>query len=106
MTGTATGRRGFARWLRQSSEHYLLVDAQRRMAAKYGRPVASPHGVRDRFWLGGFAPVYRLLPWTLRRLAIQAMPGSHRQSWHNPATRGVPAVGPLMSQPVPETRGE
>ena len=103
---------GFSHWLRESSEHYLLVDAQRKMAAKYGRPVAETRGWRNRFWLGVFAPTYRLLPWKLRRFTIQMMPGSHRQTWHQPARRGVPAVGPVltvapaMSQPVPETRGE
>ena len=118
---------GFSHWLRQNSEHYLLVDAQRRMAAKYGRAVAPSHGWQDRFWLGVFAPVYRVLPWKLRRLAIQMMPGSHRQAWTTPARRGTPAIGgalaspelagpvigtpptggqPMSSHPVPEQRGE
>jgi hypothetical protein len=103
---------GFSHWLRQNSEHYLLVDAQRQMAAKYGKAAPPPHGWRDRFWLGVFAPVYRVLPWKLRRFTIQMMPGSHRQTWHTPAVRGTPAVGPvingqpLSSQPVPENRGE
>jgi hypothetical protein len=100
---------GFSHWLRQNSEHYLLADAQRRMAKKYGKDVAPPHGWKERFWLGAFAPVYRSLPWSLRRRTIQMMPGSHRQTWHTPAARGTPAVGPLLSlssNPVPENRGE
>jgi hypothetical protein len=103
---------GFSHWLRQNSEHYLLVDAQREMAAKYGRQgPPPPKGWRDRFWLSVFAPTYRRLPWKLRRLTIQAMPGSHRQSWTPPPRRGVPAVTadgrvPATSQTQPETRGE
>ena len=35
----------FFRWLRSNSEHALLRDAQRRMAAKYdANPPARPHG--------------------------------------------------------------
>lgn len=82
----------FPQWLRHNSEHYLLVDAQRRMAAKHNlnAPV-KPKGPRERFWQQIFAPVYRVLPWSLRNRIIQSLPGSHRQDWpgreesHNPA---------------------
>ncbi|HEX3620814.1 MAG TPA: hypothetical protein VHT97_00705 [Acidimicrobiales bacterium] len=112
----------FAGWLRQNSEHYLMIDAQRQIAEKYGRPPPpKPRGLAERFWLDAFAPVYRLLPWKVRRFTIQLMPGSHRQAWSRPAGRGVPAVGPLgplpsqskpavqaaaTSETSPETRGE
>ncbi len=87
---------GFARWLRQNSEHYLMVDAQRRVAARYGRePPSAPKGWREQFWLGLFAPTYRRLPWRLRRMTIQLMPGSHRQTWTRSPVRGTPAVGPV-----------
>ena len=50
----------FAHWLRQNSEHYLMIDAQRRMAEKYGRPAPpKPRSLVERFWLDVFAPVYR-----------------------------------------------
>jgi hypothetical protein len=85
----------FAHWLRQNSEHYLMIDAQRRMAEKYGRPAPpKPHSLVERFWLDVFAPVYRLLPWKLRSFTMQLMPGSHRQQWSRPAERGSPAIGP------------
>lgn len=85
----------FAHWLRQNSEHYLMIDAQRRMAEKYGRPAPpKPKSLAERFWLDVFAPVYRLLPWKLRSFTMQLMPGSHRQQWSRPAERGVPAIGP------------
>ena len=109
----------FPRWLRQNSEHYLMIDAQRRMAQKYGRPAPPrPKSLGERFWLDVFAPVYRLLPWKLRRFTMQLMPGSHRQQWSRPAERGVPAVGPggpvthrvpqtpATINPGPETGGE
>lgn len=103
----------FTRWLRQNSEHYLMIDAQRRIATKYGRPAPpGPHGLEERFWLEVFAPAYRLLPWKVRSFTMQLMPGSHRQHWARPAVRGVPAAslsGPApraTPETVPETRGE
>ncbi len=108
----------FTHWLRQSSEHYLMVDAQRQMAARYGLPAPPPpKGWRDQFWLGVFTPVYRRLPWRLRRMTIQLIPGSHRRTWTQPAVRGTrrPAVGPNLTNPVkprksdttdPETGGD
>ena len=86
-------RSSFSGWLRHNSEHYLLADAQRQMAEKYGRPAPPrPGSLKDRFWLSVFAPTYRRLPWKLRRFTIQAMPGSHRQAWTKPPLRGTPAV--------------
>ncbi len=84
----------FSRWLRANSEHYLLVDAQRKMAAKYGRrPPTAPASWRERFWLQLFAPAYHRLPWRMRQYTIRIMPGSHRRQWATPALRGVPAIG-------------
>jgi hypothetical protein len=72
----------FARWLRSNSEHYLLMAAQRDVAARYGRPCARPkEGVKAWFFLTVFAPIYRLLPWRLRSFVLHSMPGSHRQAW-------------------------
>jgi hypothetical protein len=104
---------GFTHWLRENSEHYLMVDAQRQMAAKYGRPLPPPsRSLRDRFWLSVFAPTYRRLPWKVRRFTIQMMPGSHRQTWTPSARRGTAAVSPdgrtakSQSQTTPTNRGE
>src|SRR3954465_5712895 len=72
-----------------------MIDAQRRVAEKYGRPSPpKPHGLGERFWLDVFAPVYRLLPWKLRSATMQLMTWRHRQQWSRPAERGVPAIGP------------
>ncbi|MGH3927424.1 MAG: hypothetical protein ACRDTT_31940, partial [Pseudonocardiaceae bacterium] len=69
-----------ARWLRDNAEHYLLVAAQDRIGRQYGvtRP-RRPQGLEEIFWRRLFAPIYRLLPWTLRSRVLRAMPGSHRQ---------------------------
>jgi hypothetical protein len=85
-----------AHWLRHNAEHYLLVAAQDRVGRQLGatRP-RRPQGPKDLFWLGLFAPVYRLLPWALRSRALRAMPGSHRQqwaAWDQPPSRRDPGV--------------
>ena len=71
-----------ARWLRSNSEHYLLLDAQARVAARYGRPPPPPpRGAREIFWRQVFAPTYRRMPWKVRLALINRMPGSHRRDW-------------------------
>lgn len=75
----------FAHWLRSNSEHALLRDAQRRMAQQHdANPPPTPRGLRDRWWLQLFAPLYRAMPWGLRRRIMQAIPGSHRMGWPKP----------------------
>ncbi|MGH2475500.1 MAG: hypothetical protein ACRDIL_09565 [Candidatus Limnocylindrales bacterium] len=75
----------FSRWLRSNSEHYLLIAAQERVARRYGtRPPRKPHGLVEIFWLRVFAPMYRVLPWSLRHKLMSAMPGSHRRTWTPP----------------------
>jgi hypothetical protein len=83
----------FAQWLRSNSEHYLLQDAQARAAARHGLAVPPPpRRTRELFWRKVFVPVYRVLPWPLRRFTIGVMPGSHRQEWSAPPSRHNPAV--------------
>jgi len=84
----------FARWLRTKSEHYLMVSAQARVARKYegANHPRKAHGPREWFWLWFFAPIYRLLPWALRRRIMRTMPGSHRRSWPPPPRLSGPAV--------------
>ena len=85
---------GFAHWLRSNSEHYLAIDAQRRVAQRYGAPAPRPpRGLMELLWLRLFAPVYRLLPWGLRRRVIAAMPGSHRRDW---PVRSARPKGPAL----------
>jgi hypothetical protein len=84
----------FTRWLRSNSEHYLLQDAQLRVARRYGaNEPQPPRGWKNRFWRQVFVPVYRHLPGRLRRTLIQAIPGSHRREWPEPDyTPRTPAV--------------
>ena len=83
----------FSGWLRSNSEHYLLIDAQQRMATKYSLNAPTrPRSARDRFWRQVFTPIYRLLPWGLRNRIIQSLPGSHRQRWPEPEAQRDPAV--------------
>jgi hypothetical protein len=75
----------FAHWLRSNSEHYLLQDSQARIArAQNVNPPRKPRSLKDRFWRQIFAPIYRRLPWAIRKRAIQALPGSHRRDWPEP----------------------
>jgi hypothetical protein len=75
----------FSRWLRSNSEHYLLIAAQDRIAKQHGaRQPRKPRGPAEIFWLRIFAPIYRVLPWSLRRRVMRAMPGSHRRTWTPP----------------------
>ena len=72
----------FAAWLRHNAEHYLLVAAQQRVAAResFDAPIPSPT-LKDRFFLVVFVPIYRRLPWRFRHAVLLRMPGSHRRSW-------------------------
>jgi hypothetical protein len=80
-------------WLRTNAEHYLLVDAHRRLADKYGSsPPRKPRGAKEIFWLKIFAPIYGVLPWSVRHRVMRAMPGSHRKTWAPPPAPRGPAV--------------
>jgi hypothetical protein len=71
-----------SKWLRANSEHYLLCDAQDRMARKMGfNPPNKPSGPKERFWRQLFIPVYRLMPWFVKKWIMNSMPGSHRRDW-------------------------
>jgi hypothetical protein len=72
----------FSRWLRANSEHYLMVAAQQKIAAKYGVPPPRPPRGAGIFWLRVFVPIYRAIPWGLRSSIIRTMPGSHRMNWN------------------------
>jgi hypothetical protein len=71
----------FSRWLRATSEHYLMIAAQQKIGAKYG--VALPPRPRGReiFWLRVYVPAYRAVPWPVRSAIVRRLPGSHRMIW-------------------------
>ena len=84
---------GFFGWLRSNSEHYLLVAAHRKLARTRGAPPPRPpEGLAEIFWLRIFAPLYALLPWSVRSRIMTTMPGSHRKSWAPPPRLQGPAV--------------
>jgi hypothetical protein len=71
----------FSRWLRATSERYLMIAAQRQLAAKYGLPAPRPPRGADVFWLRVYVPAYRAVPWRVRSAIMRRMPGSHRMTW-------------------------
>ena len=82
----------FSRWLRATSEHYLMVAAQEKVAAKYQvTPPRRPRGA-EVFWLRIYVPAYRALPWPVRSAVMRRLPGSHRQKW----TKGEKPRGPAV----------
>jgi hypothetical protein len=85
----------FSQWLRGNSERYLLERAQAEMAGRYLNRPGPPaeRGLGPLFWRRVFVPIYRRLPWGLRRAVIQALPGSHRRPWQaqRPIRRPPPA---------------
>jgi hypothetical protein len=91
---------GFSGWLRSNSEYYLLEAAQRDVALRHGVPPPKRKGGGPLvwFWRLIFVPVYRILPWSLRRFIMHLMPGSHRRRWEErappaPPRAAVPAGG-------------
>ncbi|MGH3403631.1 MAG: hypothetical protein ACRDRJ_14205 [Streptosporangiaceae bacterium] len=84
----------FFQWVRSNSQKYLLEAAQTDLASRYlGQPgPVSPPGLQVLFWKRLFVPLYRRLPWSIRRAIILAMPGSHRQGW--PQDARAPARQP------------
>ena len=60
----------FKRRLREQSEHYLLLDAAKRL----GKDVGKPYGVKEgRFWRLVFVPLYRRVPWHVKARAMRAL---------------------------------
>ncbi len=83
----------FFGWLRNNSEHYLLIAAHQKLAGAHGSPAPrKPKGLKEIFWLRVFAPTYAALPWTVRSAIMRAMPGSHRKTWAPPPRTQGPAV--------------
>jgi hypothetical protein len=80
------------RWVRSTSEHYLMIDAEDKVGSRLGmrRPL-PPKGV-EIFWRRVYVPVFHRLPPKLRDAVIARMPGSHQKEWKSqPPSRG-PAV--------------
>jgi hypothetical protein len=80
----------FTRWVRKVSQEQLLASAKTKVATSRGLPSRRPHG-KDVFWQKVYAPVFYRLPIPLRDKVVAIMPGSHRQTWHQPAQVSGPA---------------
>ena len=63
----------FKRRLREQSEHYLLLDAAERLGKGAPSTVKPYHGSDGRFWRLFFVPLYRRLPWTFKRRAMDTL---------------------------------
>jgi len=61
------------RRLRDRSEHYLMLDAMRRIGSRTpgaGKAYSERGGM---LWRRLFVPLYRRLPWGLKRRAMEAL---------------------------------
>ncbi|MET0817776.1 MAG: hypothetical protein ABWZ67_09480 [Solirubrobacteraceae bacterium] len=74
------------RGLRERSEHYLMLDAARRLGS--GVPgTVSPYKAREGLlWRRLFVPLYRRVPWTLKRRAMESLRMTARD-WTPPERR-------------------
>ena len=82
----------FSRWLRATSEHYLMVAAQEEVAAKYRVPWPRRARGAEVFWLRVYVPLYRAVPWPVRSALMRGMPGSHRMTWTKTQRPRGPAI--------------
>ena len=85
-------------WLRRNSERYLIEAAQADMARRYLGQMPEPpaQGPAAVFWRRVYVPVFRRIPWAVRRRLIVAMPGSHRRAWRG---LGSPPAPPEPGPP-------
>lgn len=83
---------GFTRWVRSTSEHYLMIDAEDKVARQLGSNRPKPPKGVEIFWRRLYVPLFHRLPPGLRAAIIARMPGSHQKEWKpQPPSRG-PAV--------------
>ena len=61
------------RRLRDRSEHYLLLDAARRLGSGVPGTVAPFSGREGLLWRRLFVPLYRRVPWAIKRRAMDSL---------------------------------
>ena len=59
--------------LREQSEHYLLLDAAERLGRGAPSTVKPYRRSEGRFWRLFFVPLYRRVPWTFKRQAMDKL---------------------------------
>lgn len=72
--------------LREQAEHHLLIDSTRRLRRGAPSTVDPYRGSGDRFWRLVFVPLYRRLPWGVKRRAMTAARMT-AQGWTPPARK-------------------
>jgi hypothetical protein len=83
---------GLTRWVRERSEHYLMIDAQNKVASRLGTTRPLPPRGAEIFWRRVYVPIFHRLPLKLRSSIIARMPGSHQKAWKpQPPSQG-PAI--------------
>ena len=63
----------FKQRLREQSEHYLLQDSVRRLGKGAPGTVAPYKGTDGRAWRLLFVPLYKRVPWTVKRRAMDTL---------------------------------
>ena len=63
----------FKQRLREQSEHYLLQESTRRLGKGVPGTVKPYRDDDGRFWRYVFVPVYKRLPWSLKKAAMQRL---------------------------------
>ena len=74
------------RSLRERSEHYLLLDATRRLGRGAPGTVTPFRGREGLAWRWLFVPLYRRVPWAVKRRAMDVL-GMTATGWTPPARR-------------------
>ena len=90
------------RRLRDRSEHYLLLDAARRLGAGVPGTVAPFSGREGLLWRRLFVPLYRRVPWAFKRRAMDSLRMT-ASGWTPPPRRpGEPWRPPREGASPPE----
>ena len=75
-------RPALSRAMRAGTERALMEHSQRRLSARVGGP--APHAEAGWLWRAVLAPLYRCLPWGLKRRMVSAASGV--KGWSRPRT--------------------
>ena len=89
------------RRLRERSEHYLLLERRARLGAGVPATVAPFSGREGLLWRWLFVPLYRRVPWALKRRAmdVAADDRARLDAARAPAARAVaPAAAVVRSR--------
>ncbi|MEP6817367.1 MAG: hypothetical protein ABI873_17640 [Marmoricola sp.] len=81
-----------SRWVRQTSEHYLMIDAMEKVGRRLGANTPERPRGAELFWRRVYVPVFHALPARVRDGVVARMPGSHRKEWRKQPPLKGPAV--------------